>query len=633
MADGLGDHPSLPSLGPASLGPASLGPASLGPASRGGPEGYLSAGEGDPEFVSDADRLRFLCPVHKGVLRNTRQTPCGHRVCHECVTLWLNGATSKPCPAGEGDCEEVTQTNVTHDRSVQREIRNILVFCKNKSEGCPLKIPFKHYRSHLDDCDFQQVLCKHVSRGCKEAMARCKLKEHEDHCPARPVRCKLCSRQVSHSQLQEHDNNDCEETVTGCPFGCGNKDLKRKEKKVAKIHRPCQQAVGKMDGRCNVIPGPAIMHLVQDHRDVCPLHPVDCKFKHMDCKFVGKREAVEKHEKEELRHHLDLVMTHMAQFHQGSQDTQDRLRVLSEEREQLTESLQSAQRERTSAQTAQIEGRVKDIKMKLVGALEKVITMERKIPDLAERPRVEALEQTLRGLQQQITQLEQRREREQQQQQQQQQQSSLGANTPLARYGTLDAMAESMDARVRGVEGELQMHNTRFAEMDLRFQLLETASYDGTLVWKIRDYAQRKRDAINLRTLSVYSQPFFTHRFGYKMCGRIYLNGDGDGKNTHLSIFFTLMKGEYDALLAWPFKQKVTISVLDQSPQRRHLTESFVPLATTSFQRPAAEMNPASGFPRLVPHATLEDAAGGYLKDDALFIRFVVHPDPNPHFF
>ena len=48
-------------------------------------------------------------------------------------------------------------------------------------------------------------------------------------------------------------------------------------------------------------------------------------------------------------------------------------------------------------------------------------------------------------------------------------------------------------------------------------------------------------------------------RNGYKMCIRAYLNGDGSGYNTHLSLFFVLMKGEYDALLRWPFDYKVSM--------------------------------------------------------------------------
>ena len=49
---------------------------------------------------------------------------------------------------------------------------------------------------------------------------------------------------------------------------------------------------------------------------------------------------------------------------------------------------------------------------------------------------------------------------------------------------------------------------------------------------------------------------------GYKMCARLYLNGDGMGKGTHVSLFFVVMRGTYDALLKWPFRQKVSCSLL-----------------------------------------------------------------------
>lgn len=43
------------------------------------------------------------------------------------------------------------------------------------------------------------------------------------------------------------------------------------------------------------------------------------------------------------------------------------------------------------------------------------------------------------------------------------------------------------------------------------------------------------------------------------MCIRAYLNGDGMGYKTHLSLFFVLMKGEFDALLKWPFEHKISM--------------------------------------------------------------------------
>jgi len=86
------------------------------------------------------------------------------------------------------------------------------------------------------------------------------------------------------------------------------------------------------------------------------------------------------------------------------------------------------------------------------------------------------------------------------------------------------------------------LHDVRLSEIDLRLQCTETANYEGVLIWKIGEYRQRKLQAVGGRILSLYSQPFYTSRYGYKMCARIYLNGDGVGRGTHLSLFFVIMQ-------------------------------------------------------------------------------------------
>lgn len=35
------------------------------------------------------------------------------------------------------------------------------------------------------------------------------------------------------------------------------------------------------------------------------------------------------------------------------------------------------------------------------------------------------------------------------------------------------------------------------------------------------------------------------------------LLGDGNGKSSHISLFFVVMKGMYDGTLKWPFGNKV----------------------------------------------------------------------------
>ena len=67
-----------------------------------------------------------------------------------------------------------------------------------------------------------------------------------------------------------------------------------------------------------------------------------------------------------------------------------------------------------------------------------------------------------------------------------------------------------------------------------------------------------------LCTGSLYSAPFYTSRFGYRLCLRVYLDGDGSGKGRYISYFLTIMKGEYDALLEWPFQHMGTMTLVNQ---------------------------------------------------------------------
>ena len=68
--------------------------------------------------------------------------------------------------------------------------------------------------------------------------------------------------------------------------------------------------------------------------------------------------------------------------------------------------------------------------------------------------------------------------------------------------------------------------------------------YNGKLLWKIESYQRKRQDAINGLKTALYSPPFYSAQYGYKMCAKIYMNGDGFGRGSHLSLFFVVMKGE-----------------------------------------------------------------------------------------
>ncbi|NXY15457.1 TRAF2 factor, partial [Atrichornis clamosus] len=152
----------------------------------------------------------------------------------------------------------------------------------------------------------------------------------------------------------------------------------------------------------------------------------------------------------------------------------------------------------------------------------------------------------------------------------------------------------------------------------------EQASYDGIFLWKITDVGRKLQDSVTGRTVGLYSPAFYTAKYGYKVCLRVYLNGDGTGKGTHMSLFFVVMKGDYDALLPWPFRHKVTFMLLDQN-NREHIIDAFRPdLTSASFQRPVNDMNVASGCPMFLPLSKLQSPRYAYVKEDTLFLKCII---------
>ncbi|XP_067865298.1 TNF receptor-associated factor 2-like isoform X1 [Heterodontus francisci] len=147
---------------------------------------------------------------------------------------------------------------------------------------------------------------------------------------------------------------------------------------------------------------------------------------------------------------------------------------------------------------------------------------------------------------------------------------------------------------------------------------------NGVIVWKIENFSSHLLAARSEQRTSFYSSPFSTDPFGYKLCCRIYPYGDGNGKGTHISLFLAIMKSEYDDVLLWPFKQRVTFVLLDQVNQN-HIKESFFPdVLSASFQKPKTHMNVASGCPRFVRQDLLLNPPNPYLRNDAIFLKVVV---------
>ena len=172
---------------------------------------------------------------------------------------------------------------------------------------------------------------------------------------------------------------------------------------------------------------------------------------------------------------------------------------------------------------------------------------------------------------------------------------------------------------------------------DLQLQLhsLAARTTNGEFTWRIPNVSDYMKRAESQNLESIYSPPFYTDATGYKLALRMYLNGDGLGKNSHLSVFLIVMKGEYDPLLQWPMDKVITLTLLDQNPdhtQRKNHTLKFITnLKSSSFQRPVNWTNIASGIPKFIPLYALQHENTGrpqYILDDTMYIRVTVRNRP-----
>ena len=180
----------------------------------------------------------------------------------------------------------------------------------------------------------------------------------------------------------------------------------------------------------------------------------------------------------------------------------------------------------------------------------------------------------------------------------------------------------SLEKRVENIERQTTLLKAHMSDLQLQLQASLASTHNGAFLWRIPEVQRRRQDAQNERITSIYSPPFYTGRNGYKMCVRAYLSGDGVGHGTHLSLFFVLMRGEYDPLLRWPFEHKVSLILVDQN-HRKHIVQTFKPTPdSNSFQWPKSDMNVASGCPQFAPLSVLDDPS--YVKDDIIYIKCIV---------
>ena len=116
------------------------------------------------------------------------------------------------------------------------------------------------------------------------------------------------------------------------------------------------------------------------------------------------------------------------------------------------------------------------------------------------------------------------------------------------------------------------------------------------------------------------SPPFYTHQRGYFMCLWVDVGGNGQGKGIYISVFLSLLKGDYDNNLSWPFKGSIAIKLLNQSDKTHHTEvikyHDSTPKASAGRIMEEGKKAKPWGKGKFIRHEEIRD--GGFLLNDAI---------------
>ena len=176
------------------------------------------------------------------------------------------------------------------------------------------------------------------------------------------------------------------------------------------------------------------------------------------------------------------------------------------------------------------------------------------------------------------------------------------------------------------------IHDKKMKSQERKIEALELKleQVPGKITFQMPSFKQHKKS----NSKSYVSPPFYTHKGGYKMCIKVWANGYGKGKGSHISVFAYLMRGDYDDNLEWPIRKgKVTFELLNQLQDRDH----YVWIMNYQEVQRLLEGDMAEsgyGCHTFILHKDLNFNAAKncqYLKDDCLYFRVSADtPSPNP---
>ena len=251
---------------------------------------------------------RYFCVICQHPSRDPHLSVCcGHVFCKLCIDK-----VKDPCPMCR-DEKFVTFPN----KQLDREIKNLDVFCANAGKGCTWQGKLGKIGDHLGkkgDCQFEEVKC---TNKCKKMIQRRYLAAHiQAECPCRKVICQYCHTTGEYRFIEGKHKEECPNFLLPCPNECEVKNIPRKD--MEKHRESCQLEFVSCPNNCGerlkrryltthvetrclrrkvkcqfCNEGVEYWFIDNQHKEECPKFPMPCPNK---CRIGSiPREDMEKH--------------------------------------------------------------------------------------------------------------------------------------------------------------------------------------------------------------------------------------------------------------------------------------------------------------------------------------------------
>ena len=554
----------------------------------------------------------YFCPVCTEALTEPYLTDCGHHFCYTC--------RRRLTARGKPDCPECREQNALTDarlnKHLQRQVNSLKVHCQHHEVGCQWVGELRYLQEHLDPvirkCGFILLACP---LGCGESVCSSAMKDHLlTDCSKRSCECEHCGYCNTFDIVTEQHYPVCEQFPVECPNACSGVTMKRQE-------------------------------LASHLEEQCPLQVIQCPFTSAGCTVQLTRREMEEHEKIAVHQHLRMMMSMM----------------------QLKEPPASGIVATTAKQLENVfnfpplEFTITDFMKKKECNAEWISPVFYSHPDGYKLCLVVYPNGT-----------------------------SVGKGTHVSIYvGFLNEIHVSKE-NWHAVDFDIYIHvlnwrkdeghheeslsyigigyrtsregiklssrrssfiphaslsyntttNTEYLQNEcvrLRVSkviLYSTALLNKTPSWQNPQNGYQSLHEFTLTDLSKRKQfnncycsaPFYTHHHGYKLCLVVYSNGDGSGKDMHVSVFLSLMAGEYDDQLVWPFASNFDIELLNWRNNAMHCKQILQFGDNNQPHKVPKEdiYGLTWGYSQFIPHSSLAyDSTSNveYLQEDCLRFR------------